>query len=447
MIRVTPLACLMIWGGLAMLATLQASAQTREEKVREDRRRVESEGFWIYNDWQRARTIAAEKGKPIVVVLRCVPCEECVKLDDHLVDQDPVLRPLLEQFVRVRLVSTNGLDLDLFQYDFDQSFAVFLLNAEGTIYGRFGTRSHRTEWVGDVSLAGLAAALQGALDLHKDYPSNKLSLIGKRGQPLEFPSPEKFPSLSDRYQDKLASSGEIAKSCIHCHQIGDAQREYYRMHADRMPEYILFPYPHPKVVGLNLDATKAGHIKSVADNSAAEMAGLRAGDVITHLIDQPVLSAADIQWVLHHAKTDGDAIDCTIIRGGETKKLTLMLADGWRRADDISWRASSWNLRRMATGGAVFESISPEDRDRLGLAEDKMGLRAKHVGQYGAHAIAKKAGLKSGDILIEFAGQRNLMTETQLLAFGLNHYRPGEKVSFIINRDGAEHSLQMTMQP
>ena len=48
----------------------------------------------------------------------------------------------------------------LFQFDTDQSFAVFLLNADGTIYGRFGTRSHRTEWYGDVSVDGLAKALQ-----------------------------------------------------------------------------------------------------------------------------------------------------------------------------------------------------------------------------------------------------------------------------------------------
>ncbi len=54
---------------------------------------------------------AKQTGKPLLVVLRCVPCEECVKLDDDLVDQDPVLRPLLEQFVCVRQVSTNGLDL------------------------------------------------------------------------------------------------------------------------------------------------------------------------------------------------------------------------------------------------------------------------------------------------------------------------------------------------
>ena len=102
-----------------------AFSQTREEKVRADKAAVEAEGFWIYNDLDRAFAEARRSGKPILVNLRCIPCEECVKLDDELVDRDPVVRPLLDEFVCVRVVGTNGLDLSLFQYDTDQSFAVF----------------------------------------------------------------------------------------------------------------------------------------------------------------------------------------------------------------------------------------------------------------------------------------------------------------------------------
>ena len=64
-----------------------------------------------------------------MVVLRCISCEECVKLDDDLVEQDEVISPLLDRFVCAGVVSTNGLDLSVFQFDTDQSFAVFFLNA------------------------------------------------------------------------------------------------------------------------------------------------------------------------------------------------------------------------------------------------------------------------------------------------------------------------------
>src|SRR5262249_48319071 len=105
---------------LTLTLTLAAPAQQpnpREKKVRDDKAKVEATGYWIYNDLPRAFDEANKTGKPMIVVLRCIPCEECVKLDDDLVNSDPVLRPLLDKFVRVRVVSTNSLDLSLFQYD------------------------------------------------------------------------------------------------------------------------------------------------------------------------------------------------------------------------------------------------------------------------------------------------------------------------------------------
>ena len=187
------------------------SQSPREKKVRDDKVKVEANGFWIYNNLPKAFEEAKKDAKPIVVVLRCLPCEECVKLDDNLLDKDPILRPLLEKFVRVRVVSTNNLDLLIFQFDYDQSFAVFLLNADGTVYGRFGTRSHRTNWVGDVSLAGLAEALQGALDLHGAYPKKKVPLAAKRGPAPLFRVPEKFPTLA-KYGPELEYKGNVVQS-------------------------------------------------------------------------------------------------------------------------------------------------------------------------------------------------------------------------------------------
>jgi len=64
--------------GALCVGPLSAKAQTREERVREDRRAVEAEGFWIYNNLPVAFDMAKKSGKPILVVLRCIPCQECV---------------------------------------------------------------------------------------------------------------------------------------------------------------------------------------------------------------------------------------------------------------------------------------------------------------------------------------------------------------------------------
>jgi serine protease Do len=423
-----------------------AQEKTREQKVREDRQKVEADGFWIYNDLPQAFEQARQTGKPILVVLRCIPCEECVKLDDELMDQDPVIRPLMEQFVCARQVSTNGLDLSLFQFDTDQSFAVFTLNADGTIYGRFGTRSHRTEWYGDVSIEGLAKALQKALELHADYPASRPLVAGKRGAPLEVASPEQYPTLRDRYTDTLNVRGDVVKSCIHCHQIGDAQREWYRTKGEPIPAKVLFPHPHPKVLGLTLDPHEMARVTAVEPDSAAAEAGLRAGDDIEQLDSQTLLSIADFQWALHNVDPAGAEVPLVVRRGDRQLELTLPLEGGWRETGDLSWRVSSWGLRRMATGGLLLEPLPEEERSQLNLADEAMALRVKHVGQYGPHATAKKAGFQQGDILVEFDGRSDLMTDTALLVHGVTHREPGERVDVTVLRNGTRRTLQLPMQ-
>jgi hypothetical protein len=435
---------LSLWLTLAGTAGAQP---TREQKVRADRTRVEAAGFWIYNDLAKGFTEAKKTGKPLFVALRCIPCEECVKLDDDLVDQDRRMRPLLEKFVCVRVISTNGLDLGLFQFDYDQSFAAFLFNADGSIYGRFGTRSHRTSWADDVSIEGLAKALQGALDLHEQYPKNKEALASKKGPAPEVSSPEKYPLLKDRYGPKLNYEGNVVQSCIHCHQIGDAQRQFVRVRKEPMPEQVLFPYPHPKSLGLILDPREKATMLRVEQETAASAAGFQKGDRILSLEGQPLLSLADVQWVLHQAPAKGTALKAVVERDGRTTELTLTLPEGWRRRDDLSWRASSWGLRRMALGGMRLEELTAAERKKAELPETAMALRVKHAGGgSGPHATAQKAGFRVGDVLVSFDGKSDLLRETDVFAHALTTRKPGEQVAVTVLREGKKLDLKLPMQ-
>ena len=420
--------------------------KTRDQKVREDRDKVTAAGFWIYNDLDTGFRTARQTGKPLLVVLRCIPCEECVKLDDELVDQDPVLRPLLEQFVCVRVVSTNGLDLSLFQFDTDQSFAVFMLNADRTIYGRFGTRSHRTEWIGDVSLRGLAVALQGALRLHEMYPQVRQSLVGKTGPQPQQARPELLPALREKYTDQLNYSGDVVKSCIHCHQIGDAVRDGYRAAGQAIPEEVLNPYPHPRSLGLLLNPDEAATVRQVNPGSLAESAGFRAGDQILKLASQPLLSVADVQWVLHQIPAGGGVAMAEVQRGSQRLQISLSLPDGWRRLDNIAWRVSAWGLRRMAAGGLQLEPVAEAERGGEGIPAAGMALRVSHVGQFGPHAAAKTAGFQQGDILLSLDGRTNLLTESDVLRYGVTERRAGEQVSVEVLRGGQKKTLLLPQQ-
>src|SRR6185436_20485538 len=177
---------------------------------------VEAAGKWIYDDLPRGIDEAKTSGKPLLVVFRCIPCEACAKLDEDVVTRDPIVAALLDKFVCVRVPHANGMDLSLFQFDYDQSWTAFLMNADLTIYGRYGTRSSRKDSADDVSLEGFAKTLEGALAMHADHPKDKEWLDRtKRGESSDVRTPENFPSLRDKYKPTLDWEGKVAPSCIH----------------------------------------------------------------------------------------------------------------------------------------------------------------------------------------------------------------------------------------
>jgi len=182
---------------------------------------------------------AKESKKPLLVVFRCVPCEACAQLDEDVVQRDPQVRELLDKFVCVRIIHANGMDLSQFQFDYDQSWAAFFLNADMTIYGRYGTRSHQTESKDDVSLEGFSKALNKALELHSQFPKNKTALLAKRGPDSEVKVPEQFATFKGKYGAKLNYEGKVVQSCIHCHQVGEALRLTLRAAGQPLSERIL----------------------------------------------------------------------------------------------------------------------------------------------------------------------------------------------------------------
>lgn len=426
-------------------ASSLAHAQDRETKVRNDKKSVEADDSWVYNDLARGIEEAKKSGKPLLVVFRCIPCEACSEFDDQVVRRDPQVRALMDQFVCVRIVQANGMDLSLFQFDYDQSFHAFFMNADKTIYGRFGTRSHREDETQNMTMEGFGKALTAVLALHKEYPQNKALFAGKQGPPVTVKVPEDFPSLSGKYTSKLNYEGNVVKSCIHCHQVREAQRLVYRSQRKLIPEQVLYPYPLPSVIGMEMDARETARIKEVATGSAADLAGFKAGDLVASLEMQPMLSIADVQWVLHNAD-DRDKLQAVVNRDGTAQRLTLLLNEGWRRQSNLSWRPTTWDLRRMATGGLLLEDLSAEERESSNLAAGQMALRVKHAGEYGEHAVAKNAGVRKGDVIVSLDGQSGPLNETGFIVYVLNNKLPGEKIKLSVLRGDKRMEISFAVQ-
>jgi hypothetical protein len=421
------------------------AAQDRETKVRNDRLLLEQSDHWIYNDLPRARREAARRQLPMLVVLRCIPCEACHEFDEQVVERDPEIRELLDRFVCVRIPQTNGIDLSLFQYDYDMSFAVMYLHHDGTLLGRFGTRTGRDNEAQDMQLGGFRESMTKVLDLAANIDQHRDRLTGKRGPAPLFPTAEKYPSLKDKFTDSLDYEGKVVQSCIHCHQVREAERMVYRSAGKPLPDDLMYPWPSLAVLGIKCDPHTATRIITVTPDSIAANAGLRGGDELLEFAGQVLVSVADAQWVLQQTGDSG-TIAVTALRGAELFTTTLELPSGWRKTSDISWRVTSWDLRRMALGGLVLESIPTPLRKEWSLTPDQFALVVKHVGQYGEHAHAKQAGFQKGDIVVAYDGRRDFATEPDLLAHAMQRKQPGDVVAVEVLRNGKPLKFQLTLK-
>jgi S1-C subfamily serine protease len=214
---------------------------------------------------------------------------------------------------------------------------------------------------------------------------------------------------------------------------------------ESIPARLLFPYPHPKALGLVMDPDHEATVKRIEPGSPADRDGFEAGDRIVSLAGQPLVSTADIQWVLHNAPAEGK-VAAEVVRGEKALPLELTLAKGWRGRDDISWRASSWALRRMITGGLLLEEATVAERERAGLPDDALALKVRHVGEYGPHALAKQAGFQKDDIIVSVAGRSDAMRETDLFAYLLSSQQIGEEFPVTVYRDGNQLELTLRAQ-
>lgn len=419
------------------------TVKDREGAVRGDKAAFQSDLRWNYNDVQKGFAEAKRTGKPLLVILRCVPCLGCAGIDASVLN-DADLRPLLDQFVCVRVINANALDLSLLQFDYDLSFSTLFFNSDGTVYGRFGSWTHQKNTL-NKDTAGYKRALEGALELHKQYPKSKSMLAGKQPGPMPFKDPLEIPGLAGKYGRNLDWENKVVQSCVHCHQIGDAIRAHYRSHKEPIPSQWIYPMPAPETIGLSLAADHAARVSGVTAGSIAEKAGLMAGDDIISIDGTAPISVADVSWMLYRAPETA-VLRAAVRRDGETKPIELTLPSGWRRSADISRRVGTWPMRAMAFGGMVLQDLRDDERTARGLGTEIMALLVKHVGEYGEHAVAKKAGFRKDDVIVMLDGKTGRVSESRLLGTLLQERLKGDRIDATVLRGGEKRAMQILMQ-
>lgn len=407
-----------------------AQSQTLREQLKD----TEIAPHWIYDDLPQAIQAAKDSSKPLMIVLRCVPCPPGRTLDGQVMQPSGELAKLEQDFVCVRIVQTKGLDLKKFQYDYDMSWSGMFMNADGTIYGRYGTRTASGPGSdGHLSAAGFQKAAQRALALHKAYPANREQLAGKTGRDPDYARPELIPGLQDR-----AVGATTRQNCIHCHMVKEfALRAKWE--AGQLSLADLLVYPMPEQIGLAIDDEDGLRITAVKPHSPAAEAGLAAGDELVTLGGQPLISLADIQWVLHNSPSETQ-LEATLRRDGQPLNKSLTLSGDWKRSD-IAWRASTWYGLRQ---GVKCEPLSAASKEKRGIGADKLALLVKGLFGKGGPKV-QQAGLKANDVIVAMDGNTQARNESEFLIDLRLKHGPGDKVKLSVLRGSQRHELSVPL--
>jgi hypothetical protein len=390
--------------------------------------------FWIYNDFAVAVEQAKRTNRPIFVTFRCVPCKACSGFDAEVAKGSEGLKRLAqEKFVSLRQVEMKGVDLSQFQFDYDLNWAAMFINADGTVYGRYGTQSADGPDAYN-SVASLERAMGRVLELHANYEKVKASLAAKRGPEKPYKTPLDMPGMENR--EKLAGA-TARNNCVHCHMVHDAEQNQWSKSGEMSVDK-LHRWPLPDNVGLHIDPRDGRRVERVEPASPAARAGLAPGDEITHANGQPIVSIADVQWVLHNtADSDGARVELTASRGGRSETRTLTLAKGWKKTNFL-WRGSRWSLKPQP--GFWAPALTDAQRAQLGDAvpAGSKPLRVQWInaGRREGRA-ARDAGLREGDVIVGYEGKPFTFATPQDFQMDVRlNRRAGETMKLSVLRDG-----------
>ena len=304
-----------------------------------------------------------------------------------------------------------------FEFDHELTWYAFLLNADETIYGRYGGRDAASA-DSRLSMKGLRYAMERALAAHKAPPAPTIH-TGK---------PERVEAYA---------AAKSHRGCIHCHNINEFRRADLKS-AGKWDRESIWVYPLPENVGITLDVNEGNRVKAVLAGSSADRAGLKPGDLLTKLNGYSVASFADSTFALHKAPIKG-SIPVSWEREGTDHMAALQVAEGWRKTN-LTWRPSMLDI--LPSVPFSGEDLTAAEKKALGLSAKRAAIRQDEV----VHATLTAAGVKGGDVVIGFDGKSVDGTVRDLLGFVRRNHLVGDTIVVNVLREGKPLGLKLLLK-
>ncbi|MFM7320363.1 MAG: PDZ domain-containing protein [Armatimonadota bacterium] len=332
--------------------------------------------------------------------------------------ENPELARLLsERVVPVRLTSLKGVDLSLFDFDYDQTLMALLVSPQGSIGFRWTARDDEPGAVN-----GLVQLLRG---------------------PWSFP--RSAPTRSSRRLETdpaFVKTARFREACWHCHYAHDAEIAAARR-AGRFEKTSLYRYPPASVLGIAFSGTGSTRVESVATGSPAARAGLRPGDRLVSVDGAKVSCETDVRHVLDRVpERPAGTLELAWERARAARSARVELPDGWR-VYDISDRPSQGAIPPIL--GIWEERVSDSERRTLGIPAGGIGLRVSFLFP-GAKWAGTRGDLRLGDVIVAVDGDRLSDWSPRRFHTWLRMNRQvGETARFTVLRSGREVEVALPL--
>jgi len=152
---------------------------------------------------------------------------------------------------------------------------------------------------------------------------------------------------------------------------------------------------------LNLPAARGAIVTSVTAGGPAERAGIKRGDVVTAINNQPVIDSNSLRNQVASLKP-GSTATVTVARNGRDQNLQIALAElpNRQRPDTDDESSSNGNGPGVNNSrfGLRLQPLTPDAASRYGLDAGDQGLLVSQVDPSGS---AASAGIRQGDLIQE----------------------------------------------
>lgn len=192
-----------------------------------------------------------------------------------------------------------------------------------------------------------------------------------------------------------------------------------------------------------LSVDEGAFVNEVVEDSPAEEAGIRAGDVVVKFDDRDIDDADDLLRAVR--RTDpGKTVGVVVIRDGKEQSLTATVKERRRPYQAFQLMPRIPGVPKFFSGtqlgGMLLQELSRQLGEYFGVPDGR-GVLVTEVEEGTA---ADEAGFKAGDVIVRVGDER--VKDVEDVWDGLEDLDEGEKAKFEIIRKGEHLRLEFSVE-